>query len=132
YVDASVTIGADSVVLPNTHLRGKTTLGTGCIVGPDSMLENAAGGDGAQVWYSIVRDSSIGAGVTVGPFAHIRMGAQIADDSRIGNFVELKKTIMGKGVKAHHLSYLGDAEIGAEANIGAGTITCNWDGKNKH
>jgi len=132
YVDAQVTAGNDTVVLPNTHLRGKTTIGTGCTIGPDSMLENAQVGDRAQVWYSIVRDSSIGGGVTVGPFAHIRMGAQIAEDSRIGNFVELKKTVMGKGVKAHHLSYLGDAEIGAEANIGAGTITCNWDGKNKN
>jgi bifunctional UDP-N-acetylglucosamine pyrophosphorylase/glucosamine-1-phosphate N-acetyltransferase len=132
YVDAKVAAGNDTVVLPNTHLRGKTRIGAGCVIGPDSMLENAEVGDRAQIWYSIVRDSSIGAGVTVGPFAHIRMGAQVADDSRIGNFVELKKTIMGKGVKAHHLSYLGDAEIGAEANIGAGTITCNWDGKNKN
>lgn len=132
YVDAQVTAGNDTVVLPNTHLRGKTSIGSGCTIGPDSMLENAAVGDRVQVWYSIVRDSSIGAGVTVGPFAHIRMGAQVAEDARIGNFVELKKTVMGKGVKAQHLSYLGDAEIDADANIGAGTITCNWDGKNKN
>ncbi|HYK52780.1 MAG TPA: bifunctional UDP-N-acetylglucosamine diphosphorylase/glucosamine-1-phosphate N-acetyltransferase GlmU [Candidatus Eremiobacteraceae bacterium] len=132
YVDAQVAAGNDTVVLPNTHLRGKTSIGSGCVIGPDSMLENAQVGDRAQVWYSIVRDSSIGSGVTVGPFAHIRMGAQVAEDARIGNFVELKKTVMGKGVKAQHLSYLGDAEIDAEANIGAGTITCNWDGKNKN
>ena len=132
YADALVTIGADTVVLPNTHLRGKTTIGTRCSIGPDSMLENAVVGDGAHVWYSIVRDSTIGAGVTVGPFAHIRMGAQVEEDARVGNFVELKKTTLGRGAKAQHLAYLGDAEVGAEANIGAGTITCNWDGKNKN
>ena len=132
YVDAPVAIGADTVILPNSHLRGKTTVGTGCSIGPGSMLENAVIGDGAQVWYSIVRDSTIGAGVTVGPFAHVRMGAQVDAEARIGNFVELKKTMLGRGAKAQHLAYLGDAEIGAEANIGAGTITCNWDGKNKN
>lgn len=132
YVDAPVAIGNDSVVLPNSHLRGKTSIGMRCSIGPDSMLENAVVGEGAQVWYSIVRDSTIGDGVTVGPFAHIRMGAEVADDARVGNFVELKKTMLGRGAKAQHLAYLGDAEVGAEANIGAGTITCNWDGKNKN
>lgn len=132
YVDAPVAIGADTTVLPNTYLRGKTTIGGRCSIGPDSLLENASVGEGAQVWYSIVRDSAIGAAVTVGPFAHIRMGAQVEDDARVGNFVELKKTMLGRGAKAQHLAYLGDAEIGAEANIGAGTITCNWDGKNKN
>jgi bifunctional UDP-N-acetylglucosamine pyrophosphorylase/glucosamine-1-phosphate N-acetyltransferase len=132
YVDARVTVGNDCVVLPNTHLRGKTRIGSGSTVGPDSMLENAELGDGVHVWYSIVRDSSIDAGTTVGPFAHLRMGASVSADCKIGNYVELKKTRMGKGAKAQHLSYLGDADIGDEANIGAGTITCNWDGKNKN
>jgi len=132
YADAQVTAGQDTTVLPNTHLRGKTSIGSGCSIGPDWMIDNAVIGDGAQVWYSIVRDSSVGKGVAVGPFAHIRMGADVADEARIGNFVELKKTALGRGAKAQHLAYLGDAEIGEETNIGAGTITCNWDGKNKN
>jgi len=132
YADADVTIGRDTVVLPNTHLRGKTTVGADCVIGPDSMLENATIGDAVRVWYSIVLDSTVGGRTTVGPFAHIRMGADVNEDVRIGNFVELKKTVMAKGAKAQHLAYLGDAEIGADANIGAGTITCNWDGKNKN
>ena len=132
YADAEVTVGRDTVVMPNTHLRGKTTVGADCVIGPNSMLENAAIGDAARVWYSIVLDSAVGSRTTVGPFAHIRMGARVENDVRIGNFVELKKTAMAKGAKAQHLAYLGDAEIGADANIGAGTITCNWDGKNKN
>lgn len=132
YVDARVEVGNDSVILPNTHLRGKTHIGSGVTIGPDSFLENARIAEGVHVWYSIVRDSSIAARTTVGPFAHVRLNADVAADCKIGNFVELKKTAMGKGAKAQHLSYLGDAEIGEEANIGAGTITCNWDGKNKN
>ena len=132
YVDVDVQIGNDSAILPNTHLCGNTKIGAGCRVGPNALLENATLGDGAHVWYSIVRDSSVGAGASVGPFAHLRMGADAGERTKIGNFVELKNTRMSKGAKAQHLAYLGDAEIGEEANIGAGTITCNWDGKNKN
>jgi len=132
YADVQVIVGNDTVVLPNTHLRGKTRIGSGVTVGPGSFLENATVADDVHVWYSIVRDSSIGSGTTVGPFAYLRMGASVGKNCKIGNYVELKKTTLGDGAKAQHLSYLGDAEIGDEANIGAGTITCNWDGKNKN
>ena len=132
YVDVQAVVGNDTVVLPNTHVRGKTRIGSGATIGPGSFLENATVDDGVHIWYSIVRDSAIGSGTSVGPFAHIRMGASVGKDCKVGNYVELKKTKMGDGAKAQHLSYLGDAEIGEETNIGAGTITCNWDGKNKN
>ena len=132
YVDAGVAVGADTVVLPNTHLRGKTQIGSGVTVGPNCFLENAVIADDVHVWYSIVRDSAVGARTSVGPFAHIRLNTEVGTDSKVGNFVELKKTVMGAGAKAQHLAYLGDAEIGEDANIGAGTITCNWDGKKKN
>ena len=132
YADAGVEVGGDTVILPGTHLRGKTVIGARCTIGPDSFLENAAVADDVLVWYSIVRDSSVQTRATVGPFAHLRMNAAVGSDVKIGNYVELKKTKMGTGAKAQHLSYLGDAEIGDGTNIGAGTITCNWDGKNKH
>ena len=132
YVDVQAIVGNDTVVLPNTHVRGKTRIGNGVTVGPGSYLENATVADGAHVWYSIVRDSSIGANTAVGPFAHVRLGTSVGANCKVGDYVELKKTKMGDGSKAQHLSYLGDAEIGEDANIGAGTITCNWDGKNKN
>lgn len=132
YVDADVVVGSDTVVLPNTHLRGKTRIGSNVTVGPDCFLENAVVADEVHIWYSIVRDSSVEARTTVGPFAHIRLDTSIGADCKVGNYVELKKTRMGSKAKAQHLSYLGDAEIGEGANIGAGTITCNWDGKNKN
>ena len=132
YVDVDTQVGNDSVIFPNTHLCGKTRIGTGCRIGPNALLENATVGDGVHIWYSIVRDSAVAAGGSVGPFAHLRMGADAGEGTKIGNFVELKNTRMSKGAKAQHLAYLGDAEIGEEANIGAGTITCNWDGKNKN
>ena len=132
YADADVAIGADTTILPGTHLRGKTRIGSGVVVGPACYLENAVVDDDAHVWYSIVRDSSVGKSASVGPFAHLRMNTQLGAKAKIGNYVELKKTKMGAGAKAQHLSYLGDADIGEESNIGAGTITCNWDGQNKN
>ena len=132
YIDADVSIGEDTVVHPQTHLRGATTLGRDCTIGPGAMLENATIGDGSRVLYSVARDCTIGASVTLGPFAHVRSGSVIADAAHVGNFVELKKTRLGRGAKAGHLTYLGDAEIGEQANIGAGTITCNFDGKKKN
>ena len=132
YVDAQVLVGNDTVVLPNTLLRGKTMIGSGATIGPGCFLENAVVADDVHIWYSVVKDSSVGSGTTVGPFAHIRLNASVGDHCKVGNYVELKKTRMGSGAKAQHLSYLGDAEIGEGANIGAGTITCNWDGKNKN
>ena len=132
YVDAGVRIGQDTVIEPQCHLRGTTLVGRGCTLGPGVMLENAVVGDAAHISHSVVRDSEIGAGATIGPFAHLRNGAVIEDRARVGNFVEVKKSRLGRGAKASHLAYLGDAEIGEEANIGAGTITCNFDGAKKN
>jgi bifunctional UDP-N-acetylglucosamine pyrophosphorylase/glucosamine-1-phosphate N-acetyltransferase len=132
FVDVGVDIGKDTEILPQTHLRGTTRVGSDCVIGPNTYLENATVADGVRVWYSIVRDSSVAPGATIGPFAHLRLGAVVEENVRIGNFVELKKTRIGRGAKAQHLAYLGDADIGENANIGAGTITCNWDGKAKN
>ncbi len=132
YLEPDVIIGADSVIYPNTAIGGETTLGRHVAVGPGARLSNAIVGDGAQISESVVLDSRVGAHVHVGPYAHLRSGNVLADDVFIGNFVELKKTTMHAGAKASHLTYLGDAEIGERTNIGAGTITCNFDGRNKH
>jgi bifunctional UDP-N-acetylglucosamine pyrophosphorylase/glucosamine-1-phosphate N-acetyltransferase len=132
YVDVGVEIGEDTTVLPGSLLRGKTRIGSLCTIGPNSMLENATVGDRALIWYSVVRDSAVADGVSIGPFAHLRLNASVETGVRIGNFVELKKTRMGARAAAQHLAYLGDADIGDDSNIGAGTITCNWDGKNKN
>lgn len=132
YVDADVKVDKDTEILPQTHLRGTTKVGSDCVIGPNSYLENAEVANGVHVWYSIVRDSSVAPGATIGPFAHVRLGAVVEENARIGNFVELKKTRIGRGAKAQHLAYLGDADVGENANIGAGTITCNWDGKTKN
>lgn len=132
YVDVGVEIGADTTILPQTHLRGKTRVGSGCSIGPNSSLIDATIADSVSVTYSVVRESTVAAGVTIGPFAHLRGGSVVEENARIGDYVELKNTRMGRGAKAQHLAYLGDAEIGENANIGAGTITCNYDGKNKN
>ena len=132
YIDAQVQIGADTTVLPHTHLLGTTRIGADCALGPNATIVNALIGDGVEITYSVVRDSQVAAGVSIGPFAHLRRGAVIETGAHIGNFVELKNTRMGARAKAGHLAYLGDAELGERSNIGAGTITCNFDGKRKH
>jgi bifunctional UDP-N-acetylglucosamine pyrophosphorylase / glucosamine-1-phosphate N-acetyltransferase len=132
YVDVGVALSPDVTLLPQTHVLGTSQVGRGTTIGPNTSVIDAVIGERASIGYSVVRDSIIGPGVTVGPFAHIRGGSTVHDGVHIGNFVELKNTEMGEGTKAGHLSYLGDADIGAGANIGAGTITCNYDGKQKH
>ncbi len=132
YVDAAVTIAPDTTIHPQTHLAGRSSIGRGCIIGPNSLIANSSIGDRAEVVQSQVKDSIVGEGVTVGPFAHLRGSTVVEQDARVGNFVEMKNTRLGRGAKASHLSYLGDAEIGEKTNIGAGTITCNYDGKKKH
>ena len=132
YIDVPVKIEPDTTIHPQTHLHGRTAIGRGCIIGPHSFIANSSIADSAEVVQSQVKDSIIGEGVTVGPFAHLRGSTVVEQGARVGNFVEMKNTRMGKGAKASHLSYLGDAEIGEQTNIGAGTITCNYDGKKKH
>lgn len=131
-IDDTVTIGPDAIIEPQTHLRGHSTIGAGARIGPGSLVENAAIGDGSSVLYSVVVDSEIGPNNQVGPFAHVRGHASTGPDCRLGNFVELKNAQLGTSTKASHLSYLGDATLGDRVNIGAGTITANYDGVRKH
>ncbi|MBI3209954.1 MAG: bifunctional UDP-N-acetylglucosamine diphosphorylase/glucosamine-1-phosphate N-acetyltransferase GlmU [Candidatus Solibacter usitatus] len=132
-IDAGVRIGQDTVIEPFARLLGTTVIGGNCHVGACSILENARLDDGATVLaFTMVADSHLATGARVGPYSRLRMNAEIESGAVIGNFVELKKTRMGKGAKAQHLAYLGDSTIGAKANIGAGTITCNYDGRRKH
>lgn len=132
YIESDVKIGKDTVIEPFSVLKGNTVIGEGCIIGPSTYLLNANIGDNCEIFYSIVKNSKIESNVRVGPFAHIRDEAHIKSYAAIGDFVEVKKSIIGSHTKALHLSYLGDAEIGEKVNIGAGTITCNYDGKTKH
>jgi bifunctional UDP-N-acetylglucosamine pyrophosphorylase/glucosamine-1-phosphate N-acetyltransferase len=132
-IDTHVQIGVDTVVEPFARLLGRTEIGEDCRVGAGAILESAVLEDRAVVApYTLVANSRIQTGAQVGPFARLRMDAQVGPDARVGNFVELKKAKLGKGAKSQHLAYLGDAEIGAGSNIGAGTITCNYDGEKKH
>src|SRR5688572_25948695 len=131
--DSSVTIGADTVVYPFVTLEGTTRIGEGCVIEPGVHLVNVTVGDDVHVKTgSVAEDAIIGDEATVGPYAHLRPGTQLGKRVKVGNFVETKKAVFGEGAKASHLSYIGDADVGANVNIGAGTITCNYDGKNKH
>ncbi len=131
-IEATVALAAEVVIEPGSHLRGATRIAAGAVIGPGSLLVNSQIGARTEVLYSVVRDSQIGADVIVGPYAHIRAGSQIADQCRIGNFVEIKNTVMGEKTKCAHLSYLGDSTLGQGVNIGAGTITANYDGFQKN
>ncbi len=131
YIGPDVTIGQDTVISPNTVILGKTSIGVNNHLGPSTFLENMKIGDNNEIIQSHLVDSEIRNGVKVGPFARMRGHALVEDNVRIGNFVELKNSHFHEGVKASHLSYLGDAEIGTKTNIGAGTITANYDGVNK-
>ncbi|CAN5234979.1 bifunctional UDP-N-acetylglucosamine diphosphorylase/glucosamine-1-phosphate N-acetyltransferase GlmU [soil metagenome] len=133
YVSAKAVIGRDTVIYQNVTVEGKTVIGDGCTVRPGVRIVNSAIGKKVEVKdNSFITDSVVGDECTVGPMAHLRGHAEMAEGSKVGNFVELKKTKLGRGSKASHLTYLGDATIGEKTNIGAGTITCNYDGKNKH
>lgn len=132
YIDADVVFAGEAVVWPGCHLQGASVIGAHAEIGPQSQIRDSRIGDGALVRQSVVDACDVGAGTQIGPFAHLRQHAVVGADCRIGNFVELKKTTFADGVKASHLSYLGDATVGAASNIGAGTITCNYDGTKKH
>lgn len=124
--------GRDVVIEPQTHLRGSCRIGDNCRLGPGSLLDNAELGNDVSVLHSVVREATVGNGVAIGPFAHLRPAADIADGCRIGNFVEVKKSQVGAGSKINHLSYIGDASLGENVNVGAGTIIANYDGVRKH
>lgn len=132
-VDLDVQVGQDTIIGPFAQLLGTTTVGSGCSIGASTILDNAVLSDGVKIHpFTSVQNSTLEAGAEAGPFARLRMNAHIEAQAHIGNFVELKKTRLGPGSKAMHLAYLGDSTIGANANIGAGTITCNYDGLKKH
>ena len=133
YVDAEVTVGPDTIIHPGVSLEGATTIGAGCEIHSGVRIVNARIGDRVVVFnHCVVTDTAIADDVSVGPFAHLRNGADVRARARVGNFVELKNTVLGAGSKAMHLAYLGDATIGSAVNIGAGAITCNYDGVKKH
>ena len=131
-IDSTVTVEPDAIIEPQTNLRGCSVVKAGCQIGPGSLVENSIIGENTKLVHSVVTDSEIAAGGRIGPFAHIRGRAEVGENCRIGNFVEIKKSKIGSGTNAAHLSYLGDAELGEQVNVGAGTITVNYDGKNKH
>jgi len=133
YVEAGVTVGRDTLIYPNVHISGETTIGCGCLLEPGSIIRDCRIGNGVTVKAgSVLAESVVGDDAAIGPMAHLRPGSQLGAHVKIGNFVETKKIVMGDGSKASHLTYLGDAEIGSEVNIGCGTITCNYDGVRKH
>ncbi|HEX9460680.1 MAG TPA: bifunctional UDP-N-acetylglucosamine diphosphorylase/glucosamine-1-phosphate N-acetyltransferase GlmU [Thermoanaerobaculia bacterium] len=132
-IDSTVTIGNDTVVYPFVTIEGKTTIGSRCVIEPGVHLVDVQVGDDVHLKTgTVAEDAVIANEATVGPYAHLRPGSRLGRHVKVGNFVETKKAVFGDGAKASHLSYIGDAEVGAEANIGAGTITCNYDGVNKH
>jgi bifunctional UDP-N-acetylglucosamine pyrophosphorylase/glucosamine-1-phosphate N-acetyltransferase len=133
YIDETVSIGPDTVIAPGVSIQGTTVIGSDCRVHAGARLLNVTLGDRVTVLDgSVITDSSIADEASVGPYAHLRPGSTLGQSARVGNFVELKKTTLGPGSKANHLSYLGDATIGTRVNVGAGTITCNYDGTSKH
>ncbi len=132
-IDSTVLIGSDTVVYPYVTLEGKTQIGHACVVEPGVHLQNVVVGNDVHLKTgTVAEDAIIEDQATVGPYAHLRPGTKLGRQVKVGNFVETKKAVFGAGAKASHLSYIGDAEVGADANIGAGTITCNYDGVNKH
>ena len=131
-IDDTVRLQPDVIVEPQTHLRGNTAIGSGCRIGPGSLIENSQIGDSVTVLYSVVSDSTVASGTRIGPYAHLRGHAVVGANCRLGNFVEIKNSTLGDKTNVSHLSYLGDATVGNRVNIGAGTITANYDGVNKH
>lgn len=132
-IDPEVEVGAGTVIEPYAQLLGKTTVGAGCLIRSFSVIENCTIADNVLIRQCcVLADSTVGSGAKIGPFSHLRPGSEIGEEAHVGNFVETKKARLGKGAKANHLAYLGDSEVGEGSNIGAGVITCNYDGVNKH
>ncbi|WP_085522377.1 bifunctional UDP-N-acetylglucosamine diphosphorylase/glucosamine-1-phosphate N-acetyltransferase GlmU [Tuberibacillus sp. Marseille-P3662] len=132
YISTDAKIGYDTVIYPGTVIKGKVTIGDDCEMGPNSEIMDSDIGNGTVIKQSVVSKSTVGDHVNIGPFAHIRPQSTLSNDVKVGNFVEVKKSTIGDSSKASHLSYVGDAEIGREVNLGCGSITVNYDGQNKH
>jgi bifunctional UDP-N-acetylglucosamine pyrophosphorylase / glucosamine-1-phosphate N-acetyltransferase len=131
-IDADVIIGQDTIVEPGSHIRGRTSLGEDCLIGPNTTLLDTIAANRVTIRHSYVDGAVLADGVTVGPFAYLRPGAALNEKSKAGTFVEIKNSTIGAGAKVPHLSYIGDAEVGERTNIGAGSITANYDGFEKH
>jgi bifunctional UDP-N-acetylglucosamine pyrophosphorylase/glucosamine-1-phosphate N-acetyltransferase len=132
YIEATVEIGPDTVILANTHIRGQTTVGQECTIGPNTVIEDSAIGDRCRVTASVLENAIMEDDSDIGPFGHLRPGARLCRGAHMGNFGEIKNATLGPGAKMGHFGYLGDTAVGADANIGAGTVTCNYDGQAKH
>lgn len=132
FVDATVELGQDTLILPNTHVLGQTRIGKDCTIGPNTVIRDSTIGDGCSVVASFVEEATVEESVDIGPFSHIRHGTHLERDVYIGNYAEIKNSRLGQAVKMHHLGYVGDATIGNSVNLGAGMITCNYDGVTKH
>jgi bifunctional UDP-N-acetylglucosamine pyrophosphorylase/glucosamine-1-phosphate N-acetyltransferase len=132
YLDWDVELARDVVLEPDVILRGRTSIAEGSIIGPGTTIVDSTIGRDCRVWASVVERSTVEDAVTIGPYSHLRPGTHVGKGAEVGNFAELKNTRLGAGVKQHHVSYLGDAELGDRTNVGAGTITANWDGRTKH
>ena len=132
YIEDTVTIGHDTVLYPEVYLRGDTHIGECCEIGPSVLVKNTTIGDRCRLLFAMLESAKLDNDVDMGPFGHLRRGAHLGDHVHMGNFGEVKNSYLGQGTKMGHFSYLGDAEIGANVNIGAGTITCNYDGEKKH
>jgi bifunctional UDP-N-acetylglucosamine pyrophosphorylase/glucosamine-1-phosphate N-acetyltransferase len=132
-IDSAVTVGADTIVEPFVQLLGRTVIGSGCRIRSYSVIEDSTIGDDVSVQNgSIVSSAQVAKNAVIGPYARLRPESEIGEGAHVGNFVEIKKSRVGAKAKANHLSYIGDADIGPGTNVGAGVITCNYDGKNKH
>jgi bifunctional UDP-N-acetylglucosamine pyrophosphorylase/glucosamine-1-phosphate N-acetyltransferase len=133
YIDRGVKIGADTTVFPNVHISGPTRIGSNCVIEPSAVIRGCTIGNGVIIKAgSVMAEAVVHDAVSVGPMAHLRPGTELKKHAKIGNFVEIKKAVIGEDSKASHLTYLGDATIGDGVNIGCGTITCNYDGVKKH
>ena len=132
YIEPGAELGPDTVVLPNTHISGRTVVGAECVLGPNTILRDTTLGDRCRVECSVLEGAWLAEDVSVGPFAHLRSGARLERGVHMGNFGEVKNSTLGPGVKMGHFSYVGDATLGSEVNVGAGTITCNFDGVRKN
>jgi bifunctional UDP-N-acetylglucosamine pyrophosphorylase/glucosamine-1-phosphate N-acetyltransferase len=132
YIDATVRVGRDSVIYPNTMLRGDTAIGQNCEIGPNSVIVDSRIGDGCRIMASVLEEAVMDDGAEIGPYGHLRKGAHLGAGVHMGNFGEVKNSYLAPGTKMGHFSYVGDSEIEENVNIGAGTVTCNYDGRNKH
>ncbi|HKI54771.1 MAG TPA: DapH/DapD/GlmU-related protein [Anaerolineales bacterium] len=132
YIDPHIEIGKGTTVWPNTYIRGDVNIGENCEIGPNTIIQESKIGDRCKIWMSVLDGAIVDDDVNIGPFSHLRKGVRLGKGAQIGSFVEVKNSVLGFGVKVGHYSYIGDATIGEYTNIGAGTLTCNYDGEKKH